>query len=260
MGSAGFGVAQPYEAYPSKHDYVNRFDLDDDAVFSALLDKVKRGSYWYIHIGLPCSSWSSLQHLNGGTRRQTRPQGDGSLHRELLGNLQATRVAQLCEAQHVLGKFYSIENPAYSHVWGFGPIAALSSHAIDVVFDQCEYGLAPPQDSEFAHLRIKKPTKLRTNLECLRKLECRCQHGHQHFACRGSVKTQSGWKRVSAHAGAYPPALCGAWAQAAREAGPRRDPAHHLPAGAIAPRGRAKLGPDAEAQLATCAGKAFGLR
>ena len=58
---AGLGVAEPLEAYPRKGLYVAWADLDREEVRQRLLWEIRSGAYFYIHFGIPCSSWSCLQ-------------------------------------------------------------------------------------------------------------------------------------------------------------------------------------------------------
>ena len=207
-------VGTPYEAYPGKGNYIAEFDLDRQEVFDHLLSLVLAGVYIYIHFGLVRSSFSLLQTLfNGGTRTADRPQGDGSLDREVHGNNQATAVAKLCWAQHRANGWFSIENPRGSFVWNFGPILELASICIDVDFDMCEYGLLPPHLTESDSVFIKKPTRLRTNLNALSALSCKCSGTHKHFACMGHVRVGGKSVRVSTAAGVYPRRLCRRWAK-----------------------------------------------
>ena len=210
LSKKGLGVGTPYEAFPAAGRYVAHFDLDNDDVYYALVDCVKAGKYWYLHFGIPCSSWSCLQQLNKGTRSLDRPAGNGTLEREQKGNQQAVRVAFLCNLQIQLGRFYSIENPHSSYLWKFVPIVELLGQ--EVRFDQCAYGLRPPPAVGFPSSRIKKGTILKTNMIELSSLARACQNDHKHFRCIGSVKTKSGWISVAKAAGAYPSALCDAWA------------------------------------------------
>ena len=134
----------PMEAYPSRGVYVKEHDLLDRSVFLRLRKWVLEGLFVYIHFGLPCSRFSRLQNLSGGTRTADRPEGDGSRQNEVIGNQLADEVAELCWCLHSMGCYFSIENPASSLVWGYAPIESLLEIGFDVCFDQCEFGLVPP--------------------------------------------------------------------------------------------------------------------
>jgi len=235
LKSVDFECDEPIEAYPSKNVYLPRHDLDRPCVVSKLLKLICKGKYYYIHFGMPCSSFSLLQNLNKGTRTSSRPEGDGSLERERLGNRLADAVCLLCRAQHEIGGYFSIENPRSSFLWKYAPVSELFEFCSSVCFDQCMFGLAPPNSmptnkptktsnstvtasqsisTPKTCVRIKKPTRILTNLSALKALERPCDKSHQHVACMGSVKTASGWKSVAKEAGAYPPSLCEPWAAA----------------------------------------------
>ena len=61
---------------------------------------------------------------------------------------------------------------------------------------------------------IKKPTRVRTNLEELRCLAAKCKCTTKHFQCMGSVKVGDSWVSVAKEAGKYPTALCRKWSTA----------------------------------------------
>ena len=206
--AGGIPALDPLEAYPGGV-YCPTDDLLSQGVVQRLHDLISSRRVYYVHFGTPCSSFSVLNHLNGGTRCQERPEGTGVLETEVLGNRLADITAELCEAIHVAGGKFSIENPSSSWLWSYPPIKALNRFSQSVVFDQCEYGL---------HIEdkglIKKPTTLLTNMAELSVLSRKCSKHHEHLTCCGSVRTSKGWKRVSVLAGRYPTRLCSAWARA----------------------------------------------
>ena len=168
---------------------------------------------------MPCSSFSVLQNLNEGTRSLENPEGNGTLPREILGNSLALRVGKLCKAFVAAGGFFTIENPKSSYLWKYDPIARLDKFSIDVDFDQCCYDLWPPHAKADPSLgKIKKPTRLRTNMHELSILAAKCCCTVKHFHCLGSVKVDQAWVKVSVEAGKYPPKLCERWAAAVASA------------------------------------------
>ena len=54
----------PMEAHPARTVYVKHHDLDDPAVYARIERLIKSGNLFYVHFGVPCKSWSSLQHFN----------------------------------------------------------------------------------------------------------------------------------------------------------------------------------------------------
>ena len=242
LESSGFGVSAPMDAYPAKNVYVPEHDLLMPSVVKQLEALFAAGCYFYVHFGLPCSSFSRLQHWNGGTRTLAHPEGDCSLEREIIGNKLARITARLCLILHKAGCYFSIENPRFSYVWNFPPILKLLDVAFDVDFDQCMYGLRPPHIPQASHSTfhrkptplssvssklhskptqntfIKKPSRVRTNLSSLNGLSRVCSKDHEHFHCCGSVKTSNGWVSVAKAAGHYPLGLCETWANLVKHA------------------------------------------
>ena len=151
-----------------------------------------------------------MNTMNGGTRTKSCPAGEKPLDRELIANLLADRVAELCLCQHLVGGFFTIENPQSSYVWLYKPFQSLLEHAFEVVFDQCMYGLQPPHCSD---LYIKKPTKLLTNYPGLRGLAIRCDKTHKHYTCLGDVLVDGKRVKLCDHASMYPQPLCARWAK-----------------------------------------------
>ncbi len=117
----------------------------------------------------------------------------------------------LCRELTNAKRFYSIENPRSSYLWGFGPVQQLDDVGISVDFDQCEYGLVVPGSPE---IRIKKLTRIQTNMRQLGNLQQDCTSGHAHRHCMVRVKVDSRSQSLSQIAGIYPEALCSAWAEA----------------------------------------------
>ena len=74
---AGLPVDTPWEAYYSKGIYIPLDDLGRPGV-ARRLKGIGTGGHSDIHFGLPCSSFSSLQRLSGGTRRKLSEEGDGT--------------------------------------------------------------------------------------------------------------------------------------------------------------------------------------
>ena len=92
-------------------------------------------------MGIVCSSWSVLRRwLNGGTRTWEQPAGNGTLHREIVGNEQARLMFPITHVFDEFGIPYTVEHPESSALWWLRqrdkiPLA---------VFDQCMLELAPP--------------------------------------------------------------------------------------------------------------------
>ena len=95
------------------------------------------------HFGLPCGSFSILQHSNHGTRRKGIPQGDGSLLREVIGNKILNRTLKLISILEKAGNYWTLENPRSSYVWLMPGIAEKleNPNYREAIMHQCAYGL-----------------------------------------------------------------------------------------------------------------------
>ena len=205
--SSRFMVGNPVEIKPNKHVGKSQ-DILDDACFKQLLaDTKKPNQLW--HFGLPCGSFSILQHSNGGTRRVTCPEGDGSLPREVLGNKLLERTLILIDSLEKHGNFWTLESPASSYAWrmpGLKERMSDGKHLI-ALLHQCACGLKL-KDSEGKWGPCKKHTRFLGNLPTLPELS-RMYHCHsKHVHAVEGVRTPEGWKRRSKLAGHYPYALC----------------------------------------------------
>ena len=185
-----------------------QYDLLDPVVQLVILEGIRRGLFWYVHMGTPCCVWSRARHFIKNHEK--------ARHKERIGvalALFSCRVAYECSRN---GVFWSIENPRTSRLWDFDPVRELGDlpDVFRVLFVHCSYGSS--------HL---KPTALLTNFFALSSLASVCSRDHTHVELRGfeSVTLPSG-VRVSrnrtAGAGAYPRALCTAWARAASMTAP----------------------------------------
>ena len=152
---AGLPVDTPLEAYPSKGTFIPLHDIGRPKVARRLKQGIDNGEYSYTHFGFPCSSFSSLWGLSGGTRRKGNEEGDGTDEKEIIGNRLAKVTADLCWRLRRKGGHFSIESPKGSYAWGYTPFSHLLAVGFYVEFDQCMYGLVPP------HLAKDNPDDLR---------------------------------------------------------------------------------------------------
>ncbi len=197
-------------------------------VATRLLGRFRAGVYRYVHFAIPCASWSAIQRMNGGTRRAGRPQGAGVRLNEERANGLAEWVAVACRGLVAVGGFFSIENPKGSYLCEFSPIDALRAldGVVDVVFDQCMYGLGKDTDGA-GPCRVKKGTRILTNRGSLAELALKCDHSHEHMCCLGHVKVSGCTRSLPKLAGQYPIALTKKWASLVRTSlvsRPRRGP------------------------------------
>ena len=165
-------------------------DILDDEIFEQLkIDARKPRQLW--HFGLPCCSFSIIQHSNGGTRRKHLPQGDGSLERERVGNLLLERTIILIGILEEAGNFWSLENPLTSYAWEMPGLRTkyLGENKIKVNLDQCAYGLRL-RGSSSLYGPCKKATSFAGNFKGLEKLEKKCSCSCQHVHAIGGIKTK----------------------------------------------------------------------
>ena len=176
------------------------------------MDATRRKQIW--HFGLPCSSFSILQHSNGGTRRKSCPEGDGSLKRERIGNKILERTLILIGILEENGNYWSIENPSSSYLWDMPKVCSLKLDPKNclVKLDQCSYGLTL-KDCAGTQGPCKKPTFFLGNIQGLKCLTATCQCRTKHVHAVGGVRTKGGWKKRSELAGHYPLRLCNAYAK-----------------------------------------------
>ena len=202
-----FKVGSPVELIQRNKPHPDH-DLLNDNTYKRLLREARAPRQFW-HFGLPCSSFSLMQNMNGGTRSSVQPEGDGTLEREETGNILAFRTIVLCKVLHAHGNFFTIENPLTSFVWKLHEMEDLlnQTHAQKIRFDQCAYGLKlPGEHGEWG--AAKKPTILGGTLPGIEKLARVCQGDHAHIAVIGGVKVDGKWTRRSTLAGRYPLKLC----------------------------------------------------
>ena len=137
-------------------------------------------NYWLIRRN-PMCFFSILQHSNGGTRRVTCPEGDGSLPREVLGNKLLERTLILIDSLEKHGNLWTLESSASSyalHMPGLKERMPDGKHLI-ALLHQCACGLKL-RDSEGKWGPCKKHTRFLGNLPTLPELSrmCHCHSKH----------------------------------------------------------------------------------
>jgi len=216
LARAGLCVGRPLEAFPRKGVYVRESDLQVPEVFNGLMQDVNAGIIIFLAFGTPCSSWSILARRNN-SRSSQNPAGDLLDEKELVANKQAELTACLCKILYHRGGYFTIENPATSLLFRFGPILELGEFpgVRLTTLDQCAYGLQLPGTPP--NFFCKKTTSVLSNVVNISNVCARCPGRslvHQHHHAQGSLKVDGKTIRASVAAGAYPPRLCEAWAQA----------------------------------------------
>jgi hypothetical protein len=213
LNKLGFEMDLPLEAFPALGGYRPEHDLRRGVVRKNLRVKITGGTYRYVHFGIPCTRFSRIQQMNGGSRSKANPAGDENDPRDREANEMAHVVCLFCRLVAKTGGFFSIENPLTSFLWGLAEYEELMKGFSTVDFDQCMFGLAPPHVSSDANIRMKKATRIVTNCPGLSCLAVKCDGSHAHHHCLGSVQVGSRTVSTARYAGAYPARLCEAWAR-----------------------------------------------
>ena len=186
-------------------DIVNgaEFDLTRTQLQESLLDMIRSRCFTWVHLGPPCTTFSSwyLASSHSNTRTKMNPAGLGSSPAEALGNQMAefsVRAARVCLQT---GTWFSIEQPRTSWMWILPSVKDLIAepqvHFCHLVM--CAYG-SPHQ----------KRTSFLTNAKWLMQASCQCSCKQLHVRLQGSVRDPE----TGAHthrtqlAAAYPEALC----------------------------------------------------
>jgi len=199
LARAGFCVGRPLEAFPSKGVYVRESDLLVPEVFNGLMQDVVAGIIMFLAFGTPCSSWSILARRNN-SRTTHNPGGDLLDEKELIANKQAELTAWLCKILYHRGGYFTIENPATSLLFRFGPICELGDlPGVQLTtLDQCAYGLHLPGTPQ--HFFCKKTTSVLSNVEGISKVCARCPGRslvHQHHHAQGTLKVDGNYQSFS---------------------------------------------------------------
>jgi hypothetical protein len=216
LQNCGFMVAPAMDAFPQKGTYVAEHDILNDVAYFSLWSQIKAGHFHYVHFGIPCTSWSCFQRLNpNSTRTFNSPGGVRPSIKEKEANELVRRVVRLCLELGAAGNYWSVENPRSSLVWRFRAVRPLLEKSFQIDFDQCMFGLSPAAwDKKVSpRVRIKKATRIQTNLAELKSLARGCDLQHEHVRCGGKARTADGSVDVSSLAGQYPESLCKEWAR-----------------------------------------------
>ena len=125
----GFRTFEPMDIV-----FGRQYDLSRRATQRAVLKLIRSGVVWYVHFGTPCCVWSIARTKVTNICKAEQ--------KEQLGLEFALFTAECCRLLSRLSIFFSIENPATSRLWQFGPIASLQSlpSVFFVCFTMCAFG------------------------------------------------------------------------------------------------------------------------
>jgi hypothetical protein len=211
---AGIEVLEPVEIRKASKQWGSQDVLDEQFFEKLKVEAAAPNQLW--HFGLPCGSFSILQHSNKGTRRKACPEGSNTLDREIIGNELLRRTLVLIKILDTAGNKWTLENPRSSYVWLMPNMRKCmqSSKVHGADMHQCAYGLRL-KDNQGKYGPCKKHTRFVGSLPGLSSLarSCHCTQPHVHAV--GGVKTKQGWKRRSELAGQYPRPLCDKYAELA---------------------------------------------
>ena len=177
-----------------------QFDLLKRQNVEDIIDRICKGKIAYVHVGLPCQSWSrarrsdgrgpgplrddgqflmGLPNLNNKDREKVR-QGNRLLH-------HTVRILRACIAHDVL---WTLENPMTSRVWKTRAAKLLSKHAVFHGADFCQYNQPWRKATYFlAHPRLTLTVSWNQRLvfkntpttHCATR--CRCQRDFFDQSC-----------------------------------------------------------------------------
>jgi hypothetical protein len=187
-----------------------KIDLTDVNAVEELLQLLSVGAIPYVHFGTPCSSFSSALRGPARLRSGASPAGDESYVKCRTGNALARFTSAAAGVLDRASCAWSVENPLTSLIWRFFQAEAPLPPHCRTRIDQCRYGLTIPGEG-----LARKATIVASNFRPLSGLEVRCGGGHPHVPLKGSFfdfKVKRCWRARTEFAGAYPPALCRAWA------------------------------------------------
>ena len=187
---AGVPVLEPLDLLNGPH-----CDLRRRATQRLVLQWIKSGLIRFVHLGTPCTIWSQARHKAKDSAR-TRA-------KECVGVELALFSAEVIHTCIAHGVQYSIENPRFSKLFGFEPLAkaiASGRHFV-VVFDMCMYGEP-----------FRKCTRLVISCKELQQLSITCCHRRHEVWLKGKVKVEGAdhlprYVNRTALAGAYPKPL-----------------------------------------------------
>ena len=97
------------------------FDLRRRSTQKIVIDLIRSGKIWYIHLGTPCTIWSRARHNISNLARAREKEKVGV---ELA--LFSCEIIRECIQCNVL---FSLENPATSRIFGFRPLIEIMKHA-----------------------------------------------------------------------------------------------------------------------------------
>ena len=206
LAKEGFQVTT-FELQPLSGTSQPQFDLSHPRVVKQVCDLVKSGKLRYVHLGVPCSSFSVLRRVFGsGTRTPQRPLGQGTCPKEAYGNLLAKHSSLIISVCIQHGALWTLESPRSSMLFNLNCFKRILNHPSSkrVNFDFCMFGLVDP----VSDLPYKKATTIVGNVRGLETLQRTCDRTHMHEVVMSGIHFEGHWQKRSVLAGRYPPEFC----------------------------------------------------
>jgi len=149
--------------------------------FEKLERRVKKGTFWMVHVSPPAATWSLARHPPLRDRRNIKGLRGLSPSQQRAveeGTLLTLRAIQVAWAAIEAGVGFALEFPARCLVWCFGPMKELLRHPKARAFqaDMCAYGGAS-----------RKRTRIVTNVPALLPMARRCSCANGHTGTRGRI-------------------------------------------------------------------------
>ena len=188
------------------HEVVERQDLLHGDFFERLLLLARMGAIVFLHVGLPCATFSQARQPPGGPR----PLRSSSMHLGLpdrsaaeeeqlfAANELLTRSLLLMQAVIASGGDFSLENRLTSLLWQVPAVQQLKvrHHLYNVEFGNTS----------------RKSTRLLVSNALFLQLARTCSGGHEHVPLKGKVRRPDGrWIFATKPAQVYPLGLAIAW-------------------------------------------------
>ena len=175
---------------------------------------------YHVHLSPDCGSFSISMNANPNlcTRTKDKPQGDGTLPKEVQGNItfaEALWILWLCVRY---GVSVSLEHPTQSKAFYFQLLAFLldNGYLFKVVYDSCAWYKRPADwNPAKGDLRVQGPSTLYTNNDHLVVLKKMCVDSGTHTHEPAQGRLSSGAPRTS-HKAQYSQPFCVAFAHALR--------------------------------------------
>ena len=195
------------------------FDLLNQGVLGIFFQRLRRGEFWYVHLGPPCATFSRARLP--ALRTRTAIWGKSGLKRAQAlmvkeGNLMCLVAIEVALECCRLGIKFTLENPASSMMWEFPPmLKLLATPGVDrYTLDYCMFGKDWKKPTSFAANWDFSPLERR----CSGTTNCCSRTKKPHQMLRGMSPYGMLWTK---YACPYPEELTQAVAQEALKTAPR---------------------------------------